>query len=199
MSAHDHPVQLHVDRPLRTRRIHAVTRLLLLLAIGALGCSSIYGALYLALPGIVAILIAQKGGERYLAEDGPRIVRVLRWFSSAYAYLWLLTDVVPTAGAGAVDLRITLGGNPTTSSVLLRVLTSIPATVLLVLLSLFGGLAWVIALVFVLIRERMPRAIADFLVLTLRVQFRLVAYHLSLVDRYPSMSAANEGFEPAMV
>lgn len=39
----------------------------------------------------------------------------------------------------------------------------------------------------ILVRKRLPAAIADFLALTLRFQFRLVAYHLSLVDQYPSL------------
>ena len=68
MTTNTHPVQLHIERPLHTRRVQALTRLLLLLAIGALGCSSIYWALYLGLPAIAAALVARKGGERFLAE-----------------------------------------------------------------------------------------------------------------------------------
>jgi len=50
-------------------------------------------------------------------------------------------------------------------------------------------LLWVVGVVCSLITERLPDAIARFLELTLRVQFRLVAYHLSLVERYPSTEA----------
>jgi hypothetical protein len=38
----------------------------------------------------------------------------------------------------------------------------------------------------VLASERVPPALSDFIEATLRYQFRLFAYHLSLVDRYPS-------------
>ena len=186
MTTRPHPVQLLVEHPLRTRRIHVATRLLLLVAGGALGCSAIYGALYLALPAIAAAVIAGKGGERCLREDSPHVLRILRWLASAYAYMWMLTDVLPTAEAGPIDLRIAPSGVPTAGSALLRVLTSIPALVLLALLSAAAALAWVMGAVCILISERMPAAIADFLALTLRVQFRLVAYHLSLVERYPS-------------
>jgi len=44
-----------------------------------------------------------------------------------------------------------------------------------------------VAALFVLVRERVPGGIARFIVAMLRYQFRLVAYHLSLVDRYPSL------------
>ena len=71
-----HPVQLHVELPRETERIHVVTRLAFLLAFAALGLSAVYWALYLALPAVVAVVLIRKGGERYLAEEAPRIVPV---------------------------------------------------------------------------------------------------------------------------
>lgn len=183
----NHPVQLRVDRPRQTERIHVVTRLALLLAFAALGCSGVYWALYLALPAAVAIVLLKKGGDRYLAEDAPRIVKVLKWLASAYGYLWLLTDVLPTAQGSPVDLSIEPGGRPTGTSALLRLLFALPALVVLAVLSAIAGVVWVIGAVFILIRKRLPASIADFLALTLRFQFRLVAYHLSLVAQYPSL------------
>ena len=190
-----HPVQLHIDRPGRTSRIHVVTRLLLLLAVGALGCSSIYWALYLALPAAATMLIARGGAEQYLVGDAPRLIRILRWLASAYGYLWLLTDTLPTAQGGPVDLQVMPSGQPTPVSALLRVITSIPAALLMLVLWAVAGLAWIVGAVSILINEHMPVFIADFLALTLRVQFRLIAYHLSLVDRYPSLEG--EGLKHA--
>lgn len=183
----NHPVQLQVDHPGQRERIHVVTRLALLLAFAALGCSAVYWALYLALPAAVAIVLLRKGGERYLAEDAPRIVKALKWLASAYGYLWLLTDVLPAAQKSPVDLTIEVGGRPTATSALLRLLFVLPALVILAVLSAIAGIFWVIGAVFILVRKRLPSAVADFLVLTLRFQFRLVAYHLSLVDQYPSL------------
>jgi len=183
----NHPVQLQIDRPKETKRIHVVTRLALLLAFAALGCSAVYWALYLALPAAVAIVLLQKGGDRYLAEDAPRIVKVLKWLASAYGYLWLLSDVLPTAQGSPVDLSVEAGGRPTATSALLRLLFTLPALVVLAVLSAIAGVFWVIGAVFILVRKRLPAAIADFLALTLRFQFRLVAYHLSLVEQYPSL------------
>ena len=81
------------------------------------------------------------------------------------------------------------GGRPTASSALLRILFSLPALVVLAVLSAAPGILWVVGAVVILIRKRLPAAIADILALTLRFQFQLVAYHLSLVGRYPSLRA----------
>jgi hypothetical protein len=168
--------------------VHVLIRIALLVALGAVGCSSVYWLLYLALPAIAALLIAKKGSERYLAEEGPAIVRVLRWLAAAYAYLWLLTDAVPTSEAGGpVELEITTGGSPKTGSALLRLISSLPALLLLAVLSLAAALLWPIGAVVILAYRRTPTAVADFLTLKLRYQFRLVAYHLSIVDAYPSL------------
>jgi len=196
MIASVHPVQLHVDRPQRTSRVHVITRLLLLLAIGALGCSAVYWALYLALPAVAALLIS-RDGERYLSEDAPRAVRVLRWFASAYGYLWLLTDVLPTTHGSPVDLQVTPAGSPTPSSALLRIITSIPAILLVVILSAVASLAWIVGAVAILLTQRMPGPVADFLTMALRVQFRLIAYHLSIVDRYPTLAQSSLEHAPA--
>jgi hypothetical protein len=185
MSAH--PVQLQIERPTRASRLHVGVRLALMLAIAAFGCSSIYWVVYLALPAFAALVVARKGGAVALAENGPPAVRALRWLAAAYAYLWLLTDEPPASGhGGPVDLRIDFTGVPTPGSALLRLVYSLPALVVLCLLSVAAGVMWLIGAVWVLVTERLPGPVGDFLALTLRYQFRLVAYHLSLVDRYPS-------------
>ena len=180
------PVSLRIERPARLARAHVVIRLLMLLALGAVGCS-LYWLLYFALPAMAALLVAQKGGERYLAEDAPRITRVLRLLAAICAYLWLLTDQFPTGGAPtAVLLEIVPSGTPTLRSTLLRLVTSLPALLLLALMSMVAALWWLIGALFILVREQLPSSVADVLAMTLRYQLRLVAYHLSLVDAYPS-------------
>jgi hypothetical protein len=181
-----HPVQFAVEPPRHTERIHVVIRIALLMALGTIGFSWAYGFLYLVLPALVALRILNASGEGYLAEDAPRALRWLRWLASALAYLALLTDVLPTSGSGPVDLEIRPTGTPTAATALLRLVWSLPAVLLLGLLSVVAGIVWLLGAVLVLIRRRMPAAIADFMALVLRYQFRLIAYHLSLVDRYPS-------------
>jgi hypothetical protein len=171
-------------------RIQVLIRLVLLFALGAIGCSSLYWILYLVLPAIAAAMISVSGGERYLAEDAPAILRVLRWLAGAYAYLWLLTDTLPVSEGRSrpVELHVELEGTPTPKSALLRLVYSLPALLLLALLSMAASLLWAIAALVILVRARPSVTLAGFFALTLRYQFRLFAYHLSLVERYPSLA-----------
>jgi Domain of unknown function (DUF4389) len=183
-----HPVQLHVEPGARMDRTQVAVRVVLLLALGAIGCSSFYWVLYLALPAFAAVRVAQKKSDTYLLEDAPRIIRVLRWLAGAYAYLWLLTDSVPSSEPSrAVDLDVEPGGSPTSSSALLKLLTSLPAIVLLAIFGFVAGLMWPIGAILILVNRRLPAVLHDYFATTLRYQFRLAAYHLSLVDRYPSL------------
>jgi hypothetical protein len=185
------PVLLRVQPTERPERIHVVIRLLLLFALGTIGCSSVYWILYLTLPAVAALLIASHGAERFRAEDAPRLVRVLRWLAGAYAYLWLLTDELPSNdGNRRVELEVTCDEAPSAGAALLRLVYSVPAVLLLALLSIVASLLWIVGALMILARRRLPRAIAGFLELTLRYQFRLAAYHLSLVGSYPSFEHA---------
>jgi hypothetical protein len=185
-----HPVQFVVAPSEKRERIDVLIRLVLLFALGAIGFSSLYWILYLVLPAVAAAMISAAGGKGYLANDAPGIVRGLRWLAGVYAYLWLLTDALPTRAAapgGSVELQVELGGTPTTKSALLRLFYSLPALALLALLSIPAGVLWLLGAVVILVRGRASPAISDFFALTLRYQFRLLAYHLSLVDAYPAL------------
>jgi len=183
-----HPVQFCVE-PSRIDRVQVIVRLAVLVALGAIGCSSLYWVLYLALPAGAALMVSRDGGQQYLSKDTPGVVRVLRWLAGAYAYLWLLTDAVPTTEAGGpVDLTVEVGGNPTANSAMFRLVTSLPALLLLAILSMAAMVLWIVAAVFVLATERVPAGIRDFIGMKLRYQFRLVAYLLSLVDAYPVLA-----------
>ena len=185
-----HPVDFHVEHPARMQRVHVVIRIALLIVLGAVGCSSLYWLLYLSVPAFAALLISQNGPARYFAEDAPEIMPVVRWIAGAYAYLWLLTDAVPTSESGGpVELQIETGGAPSPGSAMLRILYAVPAMLVLAVLSMAAAVLWPIGAIAILVRRRVPAAIADYLTLTLRYQFRLVAYHLSLVEAYPSFDA----------
>lgn len=155
-----HPVRFRVAYAPARRRIHIAIRLALLAGLGAIGFSSVYWLLYLCLPAIAA----------------------------AYAYLWLLTDELRLRPPSP-DAALEIEPRPTASAsaAMLRLLTSIPAVLLLIVLSVVAGVLWIIGAIAILIAQRLPPAIADLIALTLRYQFRLFAYHLSLVDAYPSL------------
>lgn len=91
---------------------------------------------------------------------------------------------------GPVTLRVRMQGEPTARSALGRLVTSVPALVLLVLLSFLASAVWILCALSILWRETASVALREFLRLTLSYQFRLIAYHLSLVDRYPSLGDA---------
>jgi hypothetical protein len=190
------PVQFRVESSPMSRAQVAV-RVVLLVALATIGCSSLYWLIYLALPAIAALLISRDGAEGYLAKDAPRVVRVLRWAAAAYAYLWLLTDDVPSPdGAGPVELTVDVGGRPTASSAVGRLVTSLPALLLLAALSMIAAVLWVTGALAILVTGRVPTAIAEFVAMKIGYQFRLVAYHLSLVDAYPSLADSRAGQLP---
>ncbi len=175
--------------------MHVAIRAVLILALGAVGCSSLYWLFYLVAPALVAVAIAQKDGPRYLAEDGGKIARALGWLAGAYAYLWLLTDRPPTDGGA--DLAIVPSGAPTPARALVRIVTSLPALVVLALLTMVASVLWLVGAIALLASKRLPESIADFIALMLRYQFRLLAYHLSLVDEYPSLREELGGRHPS--
>jgi hypothetical protein len=161
-----------------------------MLALGLIHFDRVYGVAYLAVPALVALALGSRGAGRYIAEDAPRLARLLHWLAAAGAYLSLLTDVPPTMAPGHVELVVEAGGAPTVGSALLRLVTSLPALVLVAVLSIVASLCWLVGAVCILVAERLPGALRSFLTLTLRTQLRLAAYHLSIVDAYPSIAEA---------
>jgi hypothetical protein len=68
------PVIFEIKRRETMSRAHVFLRVLILvLASWIAGSGGGLGLVYLGLPAIAAILIAQKGGERYLTDDGNRV------------------------------------------------------------------------------------------------------------------------------
>jgi hypothetical protein len=181
-----HPVNIDVAPAPERERIHVLIRLILIAGLSALAWSSLYWLLYVTLPAAAALLVAQKGGARYLAEDTPRITRVLGWLAGIYAYLWLLTDRWPTDESHPVELSIVPEGTPTPGSALVRLVYTIPALLLLTLASIVAAILWLVGAFSILLRRRVSETIMDYLTLVLTYRFRLIAYHLSLVHAYPS-------------
>ncbi len=178
------PVVFDVDRPPAFRRAHVVLRLLLLVVISWIGHP--FGLLWIGLPVVAAILVSQKGGQRYVDEQGPAVTRALRWIVGVVAYLALLTDDV-TGGEG-LRLEVRRSGSPTVGSALLRILYAIPSMIVLAILGFAGAVVWVLAAVWVLVAERYPERFWRFLRGLVRWYARLLAYLASLVGDYPPFS-----------
>jgi len=177
-----------IARPEKLERPHVFLRILVAVILSILGGALgwIFGLVYLVLPVVAAVFVSQKGGEKYLAEDGPRVTGWLRWIVSFYAYLGILTDRFPSEKPEEiVRFEVQTGGTPTVGSALLRLIYSIPSALVLSLLSIASAVIWIIAAVMVLVQENYPDGLYNFQRGILRWEARLLGYHASLVEQYP--------------
>jgi len=194
-----YPVTFDVARPEKFERPQVFLRILVAVILSILGGAIgwIFGLVYLVLPAVAAILVSQKGGEKYLAEDGPRVTGWLRWIVSFYAYLGILTDRFPTERPEEiVRFEVQTGGTPTVGSALLRLIYSIPSAIVLSILSIASAVIWIIAAVMVLVQENYPEGLYNFQRGILRWEARLLGYHASLVEQYPPFALDTDP-EPA--
>jgi len=177
----DYPVSFGVARPEKFERPQLFLRIIVYFFL-----SFISGLAYFGLPIIAAIWISQKGPQKFLEEDGPRVKGWLRWLTGLYAYLYILTDKFPSeTGDDQVQFDVQVGGSPSVGSALLRLIYSIPSAIVLGVLSWVGAVIWIIAAVQVLMNETYSPGLFDFQCGVVRWNARLLAYHASLVDPYP--------------
>jgi hypothetical protein len=181
-----YPVSFEIERPPVFQRAHVFLRLALLIVIGWIGHP--FGLLWLGVPVVAAILVAQKGGQCYLDEDGPMITRVLGWVVALLAYLALLTDALPSRSEQRVRFDVERSGSPTVGSALLRILYAIPSLIVLAILVFVGAIVWLLALIIVLVNERYPVGAWRFLYAIVRWEACVLAYLSSLTDSYPPFS-----------
>ena len=184
------PIAFEVQRPPTFDRAHVLLRLALLAVIGWV--VQPVGLLWLGLPVVAAFLVAQKGGQRYLDEDGPTVARVLNWILDLVAYLALLTDRLPGEAGHSVRFQVERNGSPTTRSALLRILYAIPSLIVLSILTWVATFVWLIALLLVLLSGRYPAGMWSFLTGVVRWDARLLAYLASLVDDYPPFAVKSD-------
>ena len=176
-----------VSYPQRFDRVQVVLRVVIIWLAALIGIP--FGwILYLGFPVLAAVLISQKDGNRYLAEDSPRVTRWLGWVMAVSAYIGLLTDKLPASGEATVHFQIETSGTPSPGSALLRILKAIPSALVLALLMFVSAIVWVIAAVWILIGETYPESLYGFQRGVVRWLARLLAYLASLVDYYPPFS-----------
>jgi len=85
-----------------------------------------------------------------------------------------------------------MSGTPTVGSALLRLVTSVPSGLVLIVLWFVSGLLWLYSAAVVLFDAPIPRSILGFQRAIVRWQTHLVAYHASLVDEYPPFELHTE-------
>lgn len=182
-----YPATFDIDHQETYDRTQVAIRILIVIVLsilaGAIGW--FYGALYLAIPVLAAILISQKGAQTYFAESEQNMTLWLRYVVGFYAYMGLLTDRLPNKEAHAVRFDVTPSGDVTAGAVLVRIITAIPHAIVLAILGIVAGILLLIAAIMVLVQESYPQGIFDFLRGYLRWHARLFAYLAGLVQDYP--------------
>jgi hypothetical protein len=183
MSA-DYPVVFDTVRPERFDRPQVFLRLVVLLIFSAVG--SVGSLLYLGIPVLAGIMISGKGGQRFMEEDAPRVAGWLHWIVAVAAYISFLSDRFPTERPEtAARLDVTPSGIPTVGTAVLRIITSIPSVLVLLVLGFVATFVWVIAAIWILVLRTYPDLLYGYQRAVVRWGARLLAYHASIVDRYP--------------
>lgn len=183
-----YPATFDIEQPERFDRVHVVVRVLIYVILtligGAIGWA--YGIVYLAIPVLAAVLISQKGTERYLAEAGDNVVKWLRYIVAFQAYMFLLTDRLPNEQIDEfMHFDVKPEGTTTPGGALLRILLALPSLVVYAFLSIVGIVLAIIGAILVLFEEKYPEGIYGYLRGLVRWSARLLAYMAGLVEEYP--------------
>jgi|SRR4029453_2593626 hypothetical protein len=176
----DYPVTFEVIRPAKFERPQVFIRIVAYFLLGL-----VMSLAYWGLPIIAAIWSSQKGSQRFLEEDGPKITGWLRWITALTAYTYMLTDRFPSEEDPSVRYEVQPSGSPNVGSALLRLIFSLPSLIVLSVLLWVASIIWLISAVMVLIQETYPEGLYDFQCAVVRWQARLLAYHASLLGEYP--------------
>ena len=196
----EYPVVFDITRPEKFKRPQIFLRIIIVIIISIVTSTVgwIFGLVYFALPVLAAIFVSNRGTERFIEEDGPRVSGWLRWLVAFYAYLIILTDRFPSERPEEiVRFEVRAGGSPTVGSALLRLIYSIPSAFVFLLLGIISVAVWLIAAVMVLIQESYPEGLYNFQRGVLRWEARLLGYHASLVEEYPPFALDTEATEEA--
>jgi len=181
---------IDLEAPPRFKRIGLLLRLLIAIAAGsvlhAVGWPG--GLLYFALPALAAVLISQHTASGYFTRDAPTLTRVLSWLVGFHAYMGLVSDRFPLAAPDEpVRFEGEPRGTPTLGAALARLVYSLPALIVLWLLSIVSSVLWLLAAVAILFVEHYPPSWWRFQCGVLRFGARLLVYHASLVDETPPL------------
>ena len=196
-----YPATFDIAPPQKFDRIQIAIRVLIIVILSILGgvIGWLYGAVFLAIPVAAAILVSQRGAQRYLAEADQNMTKWLRFLLGFYAYMGLLTDRFPNQEPKeTLHFEVSASGSPTAGQALLRIILVIPHAVILALLGVVAVVLLLIAAVMILIQETYPQSIYSFQRGVLRWEARVFAYLASLVDEYPpfALDAESEGKAP---
>jgi hypothetical protein len=177
-------VRFDVERPATYEPGQIMVRLGLMVVLAVIGAPLgwVFGALFVFLPVVAAVVIASSGAGYYLTQVAPVLSRGFSWLLELYAFLGLLTDRAPIGQPRRVRFEVAPAGNPTVGSALGRLVTSIPAMILLWVLGTVSAVLWVFAAASVVVGGTYPASVFDFQRGILRMFATFIAHHASLVE-----------------
>ncbi len=147
----------------------------------------------ISVPLVLAFRIRAKGLRRFLAEDGPDLERYSRYAIAAASYSLFLTDDSPSEAIGrSVRLEIRRGGSSGWRRAAIAPVLLLPHILLLALFGFVFTAIVPVCAVWAIAFQRYPRWFFGFTVGYLRWIARALGYWLSLTDRYPPFSFAEE-------
>jgi hypothetical protein len=181
----DRHVHFDVTRPERFSR-WAVPLRIVTLALFFIPGSINWVASLVYLPITTAVLVHQKGPDRFFAEDRQRMVDLLRWIVGIYSYFAYLTDDLSLdAPESTVHFDVVRSGTPTTRSAIARIAMTVPNIVVFGIVGIGALCVWIVAGLSILVTGNYPRPLWSYQRGVNRWQSRLFAYQTSLVDQYP--------------
>jgi hypothetical protein len=184
MAAHHH-VRFDVERPARFRRSGVPLRFVILALFFIPGSVNWVASLFY-LPITTAVLVRQKGADRFFEEDQSRLTDLVRWIIGLYSYFAYLTDAVSLDfERSGIQFEVEQSGVPTPGSALSRMGTSLPNVAVFGAFGIVALGVWVLASVSIVATGTYPRALYAYQRGINRWQARLFSYHTSLVDDYP--------------
>jgi hypothetical protein len=185
-----YPATFDVPAPTQFDKAQVALRIAIIFVLAILQVGGIvFGGAYLVLPIVAAVMIAQKGSEKYIAEADSGPTRWLRFLVMFYSYMALATDKMSTDDPNqVVKLDVRASGKPTVGSALLRIILGIPHAIVLGFIGIAFAIVWIISAVSILINGNYPEWAFNFIRGYLRWNTRVLAYMASLVDEYPPFS-----------
>lgn len=186
MSADAYPARLEVDYPERLDRITTLLRLILMIPLLLLlSLMSYTGNQVVVIPTILILLIRRKYPRWWFDFN----LEYTRFTSRFNAYAALLTDQYPSLEEEQsvhVELDYPNAANLNRFLPLVKWLLALPHYIVLVLLTVLSTVAEIIAWVAIVVTEKYPRPLFNFVVNVQRYSLRVSAYAILLVtDRYP--------------
>jgi hypothetical protein len=179
-------VAFDVERPERFARSGVPLRLVILVLFFIPGAINWVASLFY-LPITTAVLVREKGPQRFFAEDRERMTVLVGWIVGIYSYFAYLTDHLTLDARAESEIRFSVvpSGSPTPRSALLRIATSVPNVIVFGVFGLVALVVWVMAGLFIVATGNYPRALFAYQRAINRWQAHLFSYHTSLVDDYP--------------